>query len=228
MKQRILVVDDEKGIVSLLKDYFELQGYEVITAGGGLEAVKKADAGPDMILLDINMPDLDGLSVCRQIREKVSCPILFLTARVEEKDRITGLMTGGDDYIIKPFSIEELGVRVMAHFRREERKRHPGAVKKEGELTIYYQERTVFCGLRRIELTRTEYDILAFLSLHSGQVFSKEKIYERVRGYDAAGDSSIVAEHVRRIRGKIAQYTDQEVIRTVWGVGYQWIGWTKK
>ena len=86
----------------------------------------------------------------------------------------------------------------------------------------------MFCGLRRIELTRTEYDILAFLSLHSGQVFSKEKIYERVRGYDAAGDSSIVAEHVRRIRGKIAQYTDQEVIRTVWGVGYQWIGWTKK
>ena len=133
-----------------------------------------------------------------------------------------------DDYIIKPFSIEELGARVMAHFRREERKRHPGAVKKEGELTIYYQERTVFWGLRRIELTRTEYDILACLSLHSGQVFSKEKIYERVRGYDAAGDSSIVAEHVRRIRGKIAQYTDQEVIRTVWGVGYQWSGWTKK
>lgn len=228
MGQRILVVDDEEGIVRLLKDYFELQGYEVITAGGGLEALDKISDDPDMILLDINMPDLDGLSVCRRIREKVSCPILFLTARVEEQDRITGLMMGGDDYIMKPFSIEELGARVMAHLRREERGRHSGAVKKDGDLTIYYQERSVLCGSHPIDLTRTEHDILSFLSLHPGQVFSKERIYERVRGYDASGDSSIVAEHVRRIRNKIAEYTDQEVIRTVWGVGYQWTGSTKR
>ncbi len=228
MGQRILVVDDEEGIVLLLKDYFELQGYEVLTAGGGFEALDKAVSGLDMILLDINMPDLDGLSVCRQIREKVSCPILFLTARVEEQDRITGLMAGGDDYMMKPFSIEELGARVMAHLRREERGRHAGAVKRDGDLTIYYQERSLWCGSNEIELTRTEYDILSFLSLHPGQVFSKERIYERVRGYDAEGDSSIVAEHVRRIRNKIAAYTDQEVIRTVWGVGYQWTGSTKR
>ena len=228
MGQRILVVDDEEGIVLLLKDYFELQGYEVVTAGGGVGALEKICCNPDMILLDINMPDLDGLSVCREIREKVDCPILFLTARVEEQDRITGLMTGGDDYITKPFSIEELGARVMAHLRREERGRHSGAVRKEGDLTIYYQERSVTCGSHSVDLTRTEYDILSFLSLHPGQVFSKERIYERVRGYDAAGDSSIVAEHVRRIRNKIAEYTDQEVIRTVWGVGYQWTGSTKR
>lgn len=228
MGQRILVVDDEEGIVRLLKDYFELQGYVVITAGGGLEALDKISCDPDMILLDINMPDLDGLSVCRRIREKVSCPILFLTARVEEQDRITGLMMGGDDYIMKPFSIEELGARVMAHLRREERGRHSGTVKKDGDLTIYYQERSVLCGSHPIDLTRTEYDILSFLSLHPGQVFSKERIYERVRGYDASGDSSIVAEHVRRIRNKIAEYTDQEVIRTVWGVGYQWTGSMKR
>ena len=132
------------------------------------------------------------------------------------------------DYIVKPFSIEELGARVMAHLRREERGRHSGAVRTDGDLTIYYQERSVVCGSHPVGLTRTEYDIFSFLSLHPGQVFSKERIYENVRGYDASGDSSIVAEHVRRIRNKIAEYTDQEVIRTVWGVGYQWIGSTKR
>ena len=228
MGQRILVVDDEEGIVLLLKDYFELQGYEVIMARGGREALDKISSDPDMILLDINMPDLDGLSVCRKIREKVTCPILFLTARAEEQDRITGLMMGGDDYIMKPFSLEELGARVMAHLRREERVRHSGTVRKEGDLTIYYEERSLLCGSHPIDLTRTEYDILSFLSLHPGQVFSKERIYEKVRGYDAEGDSAIVAEHVRRIRNKIAEYTDQEVIRTVWGVGYQWTGLMKK
>ena len=202
MAQKILVVDDEEGIVLLLKDYFELQGYEVITAGGGTEALARISCDPDMIILDINMPDLDGLSVCRKIREKVSCPILFLTARVEEQGRITGFIMGGDDYIVKPFSIEELGARVMAHLRREERVRHTGAVRRAGDLTIYYQERSVLCGTQPIDLTRTEYDILSLLSLHPGQVFSKERIYESVRGYDASGDSSISAEHVRRIRNK--------------------------
>ena len=188
MAQKILVVDDEEGIVLLLKDYFELQGYEVITAGGGTEALARISCDPDMIILDINMPDLDGLSVCRKIREKVSCPILFLTARVEEQDRITGFIMGGDDYIVKPFSIEELGARVMAHLRREERVRHTGAVRRAGDLTIYYQER----------------------------------IYESVRGYDASGDSSIIAEHVRRIRAKLAAAGAQPYIETVWGCGYRW------
>ena len=102
------------------------------------------------------------------------------------------------------------------------------AVKAEGDLTIYYDERSVECASHRLELTKTEYDILQFLSLHPGQVFSKERIYESVRGYDAGGDSSIVAEHVRRIRNKIAAYSDQEVIETVWGVGYKWTGSTKR
>lgn len=228
MGQKILIADDEEGIVLLLKDYFELQGYEVITARGGVEAVDKVALDPDLILLDVNMPDMDGLSVCRKIRSRVSCPIIFLSARAEEQDRITGLMLGGDDYIVKPFSMDELGARVMAHFRREERVRHAGPVKTEGDLTIYYQERTAMCGSHRLLLTRTEYDIFQFLSLHPGQVFSKERIYENVRGYDASGDSSIVAEHIRRIRSKIARYTDQEIIQTVWGVGYRWTGLTKR
>ena len=228
MGQRILVVDDEDGIVLLLKDYLELQGYKVITAGGGMEALEKISREPDLILLDINMPDMDGLSVCRKIRAQVNCPIIFLSARAEEQDRITGLMLGGDDYIVKPFSIEELGARVAAHFRREERGRRRETVKTAGDLTIYYDERSVACASHRLELTRTEYDILQFLSLHSGQVFSKERIYESVRGYDAGGNSSIVAEHVRRIRNKIAAYSDQKVIETVWGVGYKWTGSTKR
>lgn len=121
MQYKILAVDDEIHILKLLKDYFNMQGYLVYTACGGSEALEKIEIQPDIILLDINMPDMNGLDVCRKIRDHVACPILFLTAKVEERDRINGLMIGGDDYILKPFSIEELGARVAAHLRREHR-----------------------------------------------------------------------------------------------------------
>lgn len=224
MAQKILIVDDEEGIVFLLRDYFEIQGYEVITARGGLEALEKIRLNPDLILLDINMPDLDGMEVCRKIRGHVSCPILFLTAKIEEEDRVNGFLMGGDDYILKPFSIEELGARVMAHLRREQRKNGIHSVKICGDVAIHYSERMVYCREEKIALTKTEYEIIELLSLHPGQVFSKESIYEKVRGYDAEGDSSIIAEHIRRIRGKIGNITPQEIIETVWGVGYRWIG----
>ena len=132
MTWKILIADDEEGIVCLLQDYFEMQGYEVITARGGVEALEKVSKMPDIILLDINMPDLDGLEVCRKIREYVTCPIVFLTAKVEEQDRINGFLMGGDDYILKPFSIDELGARVMAHLRREERKKRKKSSKSYG------------------------------------------------------------------------------------------------
>lgn len=224
MAQKILIVDDEAGIRILLRDFFEMQGYEVVEADSGGAALKKVQETPDLILLDVNMPDMDGLSVCRQIRERVSCPILFLTARVEEQDRINGFLMGGDDYILKPFSIEELGARVMAHLRRENRKKENHSVKIQGEITIYYDERNVLCSGNRLVLTKTEYEIIELLSMHPRQIFSKESIYEKLRGYDAEGDSAIIAEHIRRIRGKISVHTEQEVIETVWGVGYRWIG----
>lgn len=224
MAWKILIADDEEGIVCLLQDYFEMQGYEVITARGGVEALEKVSKMPDIILLDINMPDLDGLEVCRKIREYVTCPIVFLTAKVEEQDRINGFLMGGDDYILKPFSIDELGARVMAHLRREERKREKNQVKVMGEITICYTERAVYCNGNRVNLTKTEYDILEILSMNVGQVFTKESIYEKIRGYDAEGDCMIVAEHIRRIRGKIGVYTEKDPIETVWGVGYKWIG----
>lgn len=219
---KLLIVDDEIGILQLLKDYFEIQGYEVATAETGRKAIEKAIENPDLILLDINLPDIDGLHVCQEIREKIECPILFLTAKIEEQDRINGFLMGGDDYILKPFSIEELGARVMAHIRRENRHK-PLEAEKTGLMISYSQRRISYNGTN-IVLTKTEFNILELLSMNPGQVFSKEQIYENVRGIDGTGDNSIITEHIRRIRNKISVYTDEEYIKTVWGVGYQWIG----
>lgn len=223
-KKRILIADDESGIVQLLKDYFELQEYQVIEAKNGLEVLGLLNREPDIILLDVNMPMLDGFAVCERIRAHVACPIVFLTAKVEEADRIKGLVLGGDDYILKPFSIEELGARVEAHLRREERKRMDGAVKLFGRLAIHYGDYSVYYGEQQLNLTKTEYEIVEVLSLNAGQVFSKDQIYERTRGFDGNADSAIVTEHIRRIRSKIGMYTDHTYIQTVWGVGYRWIG----
>lgn len=175
-----------------------------------------------MILLDINLPDIDGLHVCQEIREKIECPILFLTAKIEEQDRINGFLMGGDDYILKPFSIEELGARVMAHIRREER-RQPTKDSQKG-FVISYSQRSISYDGTPVTLTKTEFNILELLSMNPGQIFSKEQIYEQVRGIDGTGDNTIITEHIRRIRNKISAYTDKEYIKTVWGVGYQWIG----
>ena len=133
MSNKILIVDDEPDIVNLLRDYFEINGYNVMTACNGKEALKKAELQPDIILLDINMPDIDGLSVCKRIRDFVSCPILFLTAKVEDTDKINGFAVGGDDYIVKPFSIDELGARVSAHLRREQRRQNNSRAKFEDD-----------------------------------------------------------------------------------------------
>lgn len=222
MQEKLLVVDDEKDIVMLLKDYFELHGYLIYTAANGKEALEKIKYSPDLILLDVAMPELDGFELCKKIREHITCPIVFLTARVDEQDRIHGLMIGGDDYIMKPFSIDELGARVFAHLRREERKSEKTEVAFDGQLVFHYAQRSVFIDSNPLALTKTEYEILEFLSLHKGQVFSKEAIYEKIWGYEKDGDSTIIIEHIRRIRMKIAKYTEKNYIDTVWGVGYKW------
>ena len=220
---KILVADDERDVVSLLKDYFEMNDYLVITAYSGAEAVEKAAQNPDIILLDVNMPDGDGLSVCRKIRDHVSCPILFLTARIEDSDKISGFASGGDDYIIKPFSIEELGARVAAHIRRDHRIKAQANVRFFGGLTIDYTAKTVSVDSAAIELPKKEYQIIEFLSLNCGQVFDKEQIYEKVWGYGADGDSSVIAEHIRRIRAKLAKCGEEYHMETVWGMGYKWV-----
>lgn len=208
MMYKILLVDDEEGIVKLLKDFFEIQGYLVYTACNGMEAIEKLVVKPDIILLDINMPQMDGMEVCKKIRNFVNCPIVFLTARIEEQDMIKGLMIGGDDYIVKPFSLDELGARVLAHLRREGRRTVKEEIKFCGNLVIQYSERRVLLNNDEIPLTRTEYDILEFLSLNKGRVFSKKAIYEKLWGFDKDGDSIIITEHIRRIRSKLGNYLD--------------------
>lgn len=219
---KLLIVDDEPDVVSLIRDYFELNGYETEVAHNGEEAIEHAMQQPDLILLDINMPQMDGLSVCRSIRDYVSCPILFLTARIEDSDKVQGFAAGGDDYILKPFSMEELGARVAAHIRREHRPCAQANVRFWGRIVIDYTARTVACEGQEISFARKEYEIIELLSLNPGQVFDKERIYEKLWGYDAEGDSSVVAEHVRRIRAKLREYGEDYHLETVWGMGYRW------
>ena len=222
MQYKILIADDDAELVKMLKSYFELKGYEVLTAADGAEVLGSVQREPDIILLDINMPRMDGLEVCRTIRDKVSCPILFLTAKVEEQDRVNGLMMGGDDYILKPFSLRELEARITAHLKREERSRSRSEYRFCRDLCIDYSARSIQVKGHTLELTPMEYEIAEFLSMNPGQVFDRERIYEKVCGWDAEGDSRVITELVRRLRRKIAAYTDTEFIETVWGMGYRW------
>ena len=223
MSYRILIADDESDIVSMLSSFFESKGFRVLPASNGAEALKQAEKQPDIILLDINMPGADGLEVCQRIRDHISCPILFLTARIEDADKVKGFAVGGDDYIVKPFSLVVLEARVRAHLRREARHNFEAQIKFAGDLTIDYLERCLFFDGKRVGLAKKEFDIVELLSQNPGQVFDKERIYERIWGYDSEGNSSVVAEHIRRIRSQISAYTDHTYIETVWGCGYKWV-----
>lgn len=223
MRERILIVDDEPDIVKMVSDYLYFRGYDILTAYGGNEALKKAESKPDLILLDINMPDIDGITVLKTIREHISCPILFLTASVEDEDKVKGLSAGADDYITKPFSLEELKARVDAHLRRELRHKTSTKLNFDGDFVIDYTERSVYYHNERIPFAKKEFDIIELLSKNVGQVFDRESIYEKIWGYDSEGDSSVVAEHIRRIRAKlVTSGVTKAYIDTIWGVGYRW------
>ena len=221
MEGKILIADDETDIVVMLSQFFQGKGYRILTATNGVETLKQVENNPDIILLDINMPGMDGLEVCQRIRDYVSCPILFLTARIEDADKVKGFSVGGDDYIVKPFSLVELEARVKAHLRRETRHSFNTQIKFIDDLTIDYAERCIFYKGNKISLAKKEFDIVELLSVNSGQVFDRERIYEKIWGYDSEGDSSVVAEHIRRIRTKIASFTEKGYIETVWGCGYK-------
>lgn len=223
MEGKILIADDETDIVVMLSQFFQGKGYRILTATNGVETLKQVENNPDIILLDINMPGMDGLEVCQRIRDYVSCPILFLTARIEDADKVKGFSVGGDDYIVKPFSLVELEARVKAHLRRETRHSFNTQIKFIDDLTIDYAERCIFYKGNKISLAKKEFDIVELLSVNSGQVFDRERIYEKIWGYDSEGDSSVVAEHIRRIRTKIASFTEKGYIETIWGCGYKWI-----
>lgn len=222
--KKVLVVDDEIDICDMLKEYMQMENYLVYTATDGVEALKLLEQQPDLILLDINMPKMNGYDLCQRIREEITCPILFLSARTEEKDRVNGFKVGADDYIVKPFGMEELLARIEAHLRREERRMKPGKFYMDELLTVDFEGAKVLVSGEDIGLTKTEFGILELLLTHAGQVFDKEHIYESVRGFDGEADASIVMEHIRRIRKKLGKRTEKEYIETVWGVGYRWIG----
>ncbi len=221
MRQRLLIVDDERGIVDMMASYFS-HNYDVLTAYSGAEALQKIASKPNLILLDINMPEMDGLTLCQKIREFVTCPILFLTARVESADKINGFQAGADDYIVKPFDLDELGARVAAHLRREQRHKSNTTVRFFGDLTIDYSARTATVAGESVALSKREFDIVELLSLNVGQVFDRERIYETVWGIDGDGNSDTVMEHIRKIRAKLAAHTLHSYIDTVWGCGYKW------
>ncbi|MFB5268317.1 response regulator transcription factor [Paenibacillus enshidis] len=220
--KKILIIDDEADLRKLLTDYFELNGYFVMNASNGYEAQRQIENQPDLVLLDINMPGLDGLELCRKIRDFVSCPILFLTARVEDADKISGFRAGGDDYIAKPFSIHELGARVEAHLRREIRSQNKTSIKFSEDLVIDYAARALYFRDVQILLAKKEFDIIELLSMNPGMVFDKERIFEKVWGFDNESDSHVIAEHIRRIRYKLKEHGCDNRIETVWGVGYKW------
>lgn len=221
-KYKILVIDDEQSILDMLKLYFELEGYLVDVAINANKALEKLTNSPDIILLDINMDGMNGLDLCTYIRQFINCPIIFLTARVLEQDKINGFMAGGDDYITKPFSMEELLVRITAHLRREERSHLKTQGRFYKELFIDYSQRSVIIKGKTIELSNKEFEIIKLLSMHAGQIFDKEKIYEIIWGLDGVGNSTVVKEHIRKIRSKFAKVTENVYLETVWGIGYKW------
>lgn len=224
MNEKIMVVDDEKGVVTIMKKYFEMSGYQVITAYSGQEALKKMSCLPDIVLLDINMPDMDGLTVCQSIREYITCPILFLTARIETVDKIKGFSVGADDYIVKPFDLDELGARVAAHLRRENRKQEQSTLRFFNDMVIDYAKREISISGTLVSLSKKEFDIVELLSINAGQVFNRERIYDTVWGLEGDGNSDTIMEHIRKIRAKFSALSLHNYIETVWGVGYKWIG----
>lgn len=216
---RILVIDDEKDILLIIKRALEKTGHQVVTSEDPLNIKEEDYNNYDLILLDVMMPDMDGFTFCRKIRDLVDCPIIFVTAKVMDEDIVEGLSIGGDDYIVKPFSISELRARVEAHLRREHReKKHSFNI---SGLNFYLAAKEVYYNSEKIGFTKGEYEICEYLAKNHGQVFSKEQIYEAVFGFDGESDSSAITEHIKNIRGKLSKY-NLSIIDTVWGVGYRW------
>lgn len=216
---RILAVDDDKDILALIKNTLLLDGHVTTLAVLPEKVVEMKLSSFDIILLDVMMPGLDGFTLCEMIRNKTDCPILFLTAKIMEEDIMYGLSVGGDDYIRKPFGTGELRARVNAHLRREIRERR--TTLNFGNIIFNISGKEMTIHNEKVSLTKSEYRICEFLARNSGQVFSKEKIYESVFGYDGESDSSAITEHVKNIRFKLGKF-DLSPLETVWGIGYKW------
>lgn len=229
MSKRVLVVDDEKLIVKGIRFSMEQEGMEVDCAYDGEEALEKAkEKEYDMILLDIMLPKLTGLEVCQQIREFSSVPIIMLTAKGEDMDKILGLEYGADDYITKPFNILEVKARIkaiMRRMRKEEAKESFGKTLVSGDLKLDCEGRRVFIAGKEINLTAKEFDVLELLAKNPNKVYSRENLLNLVWGYEYPGDVRTVDVHIRRLREKIeAVPSDPKYVHTKWGIGYYFQG----
>lgn len=216
---KLLVVDDDIDMLDLVRAALEKDSHQVDTEADATTIQSSRCQQYDLLLLDVMMPGEDGFSICSRIRSEVDCPILFLTAKSEEAALVQGFGLGADDYIKKPFSIVELRSRVNAHLRREVRQ--PTHTLNRGGVRFNMQEKIVSVGEDTIIFTKGEYAISEHLALHTGQVFTKDQLYEAVFGFDAEGDASAIVEHIKNIRAKLKVY-NLNPIETVWGVGYKW------
>lgn len=228
--KKILIVEDDELIAELEKDYLEASNYETETVGNGILGMKYAkEKEYDLILLDVMLPGLSGLDICRELRKDMDIPIIMVTAKGEDIDKIRGLGLGVDDYIVKPFSPSELVARVKAHLGIHERLllKNEGAQKKNEEirikqLRILPLSRRVYVNDQEVILANKEFELLLFLARNPNIVFSKEVLFDRVWGMDAMGDASTVTVHINRLREKIEADTSKpEYIDTVWGAGYR-------
>lgn len=221
--QKIMICDDQLMIHETLKVYLDNEGYEHVSAMNGEEALELYQtAKPDLIILDLMMPKVSGIEVCRKIREKSRTPIIMLTAKSEEIDRILGLELGADDYIIKPFSAREVVARVKAVLRRfNMAKEQPQQVLRFDDLEININNYDVRVGGERIPFTPKEVEIFQLLAAHPGRVYEREKILSLVWGYDYFGDTRAVDTQIKRIRQKLPQEGESWSIKTVYGVGYK-------
>jgi DNA-binding response OmpR family regulator len=223
---KILIIEDDPDIAGIERDYLELEHDTVDIAADGVTGVQKGlNGGYDLILLDLMLPGMDGFSVCRRLREALDIPILMVTARREDIDKIRGLGLGADDYIEKPFSPGVLVARIKAHLARYRRLTGSGEVKSEialGGIRINTSTHRVYVEDREVELKNKEFELLLFLMLNVDAVFSREQIYERIWGMDAMGDNATVAVHINRLREKIERDpANPRHIQTVWGAGYR-------
>lgn len=229
MGKRVLVVDDEKLIVKGIRFSLEQEGMEVECAYDGEEALEMAKSKEyDIILLDLMLPKLSGLEVCQQIREFSKVPIIMLTAKGEDMDKIMGFEYGADDYITKPFNIMEVKARIKAIMRRarqEEKKEAPEKVLVSGDLKLDCEGRRVFIAGKEINLTAKEFDVLELLAKNSNKVYSRENLLNLVWGYEYPGDVRTVDVHIRRLREKIETVpSDPKYVHTKWGIGYYFQG----
>lgn len=214
-----MAVDDNPAILAMIQKILSKDGHQVTIVSEPEKIYRMKLEYYDLILLDVMMPNVDGYTLCKEIREIVDCPILFLTAKTQENDLVQGLENGGDDYIGKPFGAKELRARVAAHLRRE-RREHTVRLSFANAYFNLSASQLIVDGIV-VPLTRGEYQICEFLARNAGSVFSREQIYEKVFGYDGESDDSTIATHIKNIRAKLEAGNFQP-IKTVWGIGYKW------